>query len=67
LEKHYFMRKQQPQQGLFYKIARKTAEAVGSPYASITVVTIIIIWAVTGPVFNFLTHGSWLSILAPRS
>jgi low affinity Fe/Cu permease len=47
------MRKQQPQQGLFYKIARKTSEAVGSPYASITAVTVIIIWAITGPIFQF--------------
>jgi low affinity Fe/Cu permease len=47
------MRKQQPQQGLFYKIARKTSEAVGSPYASIGAVTVIIIWAITGPIFQF--------------
>jgi low affinity Fe/Cu permease len=47
------MRKYQQQQGLFYKIARKTSKAVGSPYASITAVTVIIIWAVTGPIFQF--------------
>jgi low affinity Fe/Cu permease len=47
------MRKQQPSQGLFYKIARRTSEAVGSPYASITAVTVIIVWAVTGPIFQF--------------
>jgi low affinity Fe/Cu permease len=47
------MRKQQPQQGLFYKIARKTSEAVGSPYASITAVTVIVIWAITRPIFQF--------------
>ncbi len=47
------MKKQQPSQGLFYKIARRTSEAVGSPYASITAVTVIIIWAVTGPIFQF--------------
>jgi low affinity Fe/Cu permease len=47
------MRKPQPQQGLFYKIARKTSEAVGSPYASITAVIIIIIWGISGPIFQF--------------
>lgn len=47
------MRKPQPKQGLFYKIARKTSEAVGSPYASITAVSIIIIWGITGPIFQF--------------
>lgn len=47
------MRKQQSSQGLFYKIARRTSEAVGSPYASIMAVTVIIIWAVTGPIFQF--------------
>jgi low affinity Fe/Cu permease len=47
------MQKQRPSQGLFYKIARKTSEAVGSPYASITAVSIIIIWGITGPIFQF--------------
>ena len=47
------MRKQPPQQGLFYKLARKTSEAVGSPIASILAVTVIIIWAITGPIFKF--------------
>jgi low affinity Fe/Cu permease len=47
------MRKQKPQQSLFYKLARNTSEAVGSPFASISAVTIIIIWAVTGPLFKF--------------
>jgi low affinity Fe/Cu permease len=47
------MQKQRPSQGVFYKIARKTSEAVGSPYASITAVAVIIIWAITGPIFQF--------------
>lgn len=47
------MRKQKPQQGLFYKLARQTSEAVGSPFASITAVATVIIWAVTGPIFKF--------------
>jgi low affinity Fe/Cu permease len=47
------MRKQPPQQGLFYKLARNTSEAVGSPFASITAVTVIAVWALTGPIFKF--------------
>jgi low affinity Fe/Cu permease len=47
------MRKQKPQQGLFYKLARKTSEAVGSPTASIAAVSTIFIWAITGPFFKF--------------
>jgi low affinity Fe/Cu permease len=47
------MGKQRTQQGLFYKVARKTSEAVGSPLASILAVTVIVIWATTGPVFKF--------------
>ena len=47
------MRKQKPQQGLFYKLARQTSEAVGSPFASIAAVMIVVIWAFTGPLFKF--------------
>jgi low affinity Fe/Cu permease len=47
------MKKQRSQQGLFYKLARKTSEAVGSPLASILAVTVILVWAVTGPIFKF--------------
>lgn len=47
------MRKKRPQQSFFYQIARKTSEAVGSPMASISAVTVIIIWATTGPLFKF--------------
>jgi low affinity Fe/Cu permease len=43
----------QSSQGLFYKLARKTSEAVGSPFASIGAVTVILIWATTGPIFQF--------------
>ena len=53
LKKPTLMRKQKPQQGLFYKLARQTSEAVGSPFASITAVATVIIWAVTGPIFKF--------------
>jgi len=47
------MRKQRSQQSFFYKLARKTSEAVGSPLASISAVTVIIIWGLTGPIFKF--------------
>ncbi len=53
LKKPTLMRKQKPQQGLFYKLARQTSEAVGSPFASIAAVATVIIWAVTGPIFKF--------------
>jgi low affinity Fe/Cu permease len=38
---------------LFRKFAHKTSEVVGSPWAFILAVTIIVIWAVTGPIFHF--------------
>lgn len=47
------MPKQRSKQGLFYKLARKTSEAIGSPVASFLAVTVIIIWAITGPIFKF--------------
>ena len=53
LKKPTLMRKQKPQQGLFYKLARQTSEAVGSPFASIAAVATVILWAFTGPIFKF--------------
>lgn len=47
------MQKHRSNQGLFYKLARKTSEAVGSPLASILAIAVILIWAVTGPFFKF--------------
>jgi low affinity Fe/Cu permease len=47
------MKKRRPSPGLFYKIARKTSEAVGSPIASISAFLVIIIWGTTGPIFGF--------------
>jgi low affinity Fe/Cu permease len=41
------------QKGVFYKLARKTSEAVGSPLASMLALSVIIIWAITGPLFKF--------------
>jgi low affinity Fe/Cu permease len=38
---------------LFRKFAHKTSAIVGSPWAFITAVAIIVIWAITGPIFGF--------------
>jgi low affinity Fe/Cu permease len=54
------MRKQSSQ-GLFYKLARKTSEAVGSPFATIGAVTIVLIWAFTGPIFQF--SNTWQLVI----
>jgi low affinity Fe/Cu permease len=47
------MRKSPLPQSLFYKLARKTSEAVGSPIASILAVAVVVVWATTGPLFKF--------------
>jgi low affinity Fe/Cu permease len=52
------VRKKQPKQSLFYKLARKTSEAVVSPIASISAASVIIIWALTGPFLSFPKPGS---------
>ena len=38
---------------IFRKFANKTSEIVGSPWAFITAVAIIVVWSVTGPIFGF--------------
>ena len=38
---------------IFRKFANKTSEIVGSPWSFIVAVIIIIIWAISGPVFGF--------------
>jgi low affinity Fe/Cu permease len=42
---------------LFRKFAHKTSEAMGSPWAFITAGSIIVGWAVSGPIFGF--SDSW--------
>ena len=37
----------------FRKFASKTSSAVGSPWAFLLALSIIIIWATTGPIFHF--------------
>ncbi|HXV41849.1 MAG TPA: low affinity iron permease family protein [Anaerolineae bacterium] len=46
---------------LFRKFAHKTSVVVGSPWAFITAVAIIVIWAVTGPIFGF--SDTWQLII----
>ena len=38
---------------IFRKLAHRTSEAAGSPWAFIAAVSIILVWAFTGPVFHF--------------
>ncbi len=38
---------------LFHKIAQKTSNAVGSPWAFSLAILIIILWAASGPIFGF--------------
>jgi low affinity Fe/Cu permease len=38
---------------LFRHTARRTANAVGSPIAFVLAITVIVIWAVTGPIFGY--------------
>jgi len=37
----------------FHKIATKVSETVGSPIAFIAAFFIVVVWAFTGPIFNF--------------
>lgn len=45
----------------FRKFAHKASEIVGSPWAFITAVAIIVVWAVTGPIFGF--SDTWQLII----
>ena len=38
---------------LFHKFAHKTSELVGSPWTFILATAVIVVWAVTGPIFHF--------------
>jgi low affinity Fe/Cu permease len=46
---------------LFRKFAHKTSVVVGSPWAFITAVMIIVVWGVTGPIFGF--SDTWQLII----
>jgi low affinity Fe/Cu permease len=38
---------------LFNRVAQRAAEGAGSPYASLTIISLIIIWAASGPFLKF--------------
>src|SRR5258706_6912366 len=38
---------------LFRKLAHSTSAAVGSPWAFVFAVTVIVIWGLTGPIFHY--------------
>lgn len=46
---------------LFRKIAHSTSNAVGSPWAFIGAVVVILTWAITGPIFDF--SDTWQLII----
>jgi low affinity Fe/Cu permease len=48
-------------QNLFRKFAHRTSAIVGSPWAFIVAVSIIVIWGVTGPIFHF--SDTWQLII----
>jgi low affinity Fe/Cu permease len=45
----------------FRKFSHKTSTYVGSPFAFLTAITIIIVWIVTGPIFHF--SDTWQLII----
>jgi low affinity Fe/Cu permease len=46
---------------LFRAFSRNTASAVGSAWAFIIAITVVIVWAATGPIFNF--SDTWQLII----
>ncbi len=46
---------------MFQKLANKVTRATGSPIAFITALTVIIVWALTGPIFGF--SDTWQLII----
>jgi low affinity Fe/Cu permease len=46
---------------LFHRIAHKTSEFVGSPWAFIVACLIIVVWGVTGPIFGY--SDTWQLII----
>ena len=45
----------------FRKFSQKTSDVVGSPWAFIIAVVIILVWALTGPIFSF--SDTWQLII----
>ena len=45
----------------FHKFACKTSDVMGSPWSFFTAISIIVVWAVTGPIFHY--SDSWQLII----
>ena len=43
----------------FSHFAQKTAYWTGHPIAFLLAVSVIVVWIVSGPLFNLVTPGSW--------
>jgi len=54
--------KQQLQHSIFFILASKISELVGSPWASITAITVVFIWAISGPFFKF--SDAWQLVIS---
>src|SRR3954465_9593941 len=46
---------------LFRKVATRVAQAVGSPWTFLISVLLIMVWAATGPIFNF--NNTWQLVI----
>lgn len=40
---------------LFRKFASKISQTAGSPFTFVTAISLIVVWAITGPLFNYST------------
>lgn len=47
------MRKPRAEKSFFNKLTSQTSQIVGSPFGSLLAVTVVILWAITGPIFQF--------------
>lgn len=45
----------------FTRFSKAAARATGSPYAFLTATTVVVIWAITGPLFGF--HDTWQLVI----
>lgn len=51
--------------GIFRRISHTTAVAMGSPWAFLTAVAVIVAWAVTGPLFHY--SDTWQLVMNTTS
>jgi low affinity Fe/Cu permease len=50
-----------PVNELFRRFSRRTADVVGSPWAFALALAILLVWAITGPIFHF--SDSWQLVI----